>query len=63
MALDEPCTPRRGALRVMLAAGIALVAQRFRAAIQACWYPIKHRAPVRAFHDALRESGVRDIIA
>ena len=46
-----------------MAAGIALVAQRFRAAIQACWYPIKHRAPVRGFHDALRESGVRDIIA
>lgn len=46
-----------------LAAGIALVAHRFRAAIQACWYPIKHRAPVRAFHDALRASGVRDLLA
>ena len=27
------------------------------------WYPIKHRAPVRAFHDALRTSGLRDIVA
>lgn len=46
-----------------LARGIALVARRFRAAIQACWYPIKHRAPVRAFHAGLRESGVRDLVA
>ena len=46
-----------------LAAGIALVAQRFRAAVQACWYPIKHRSPVRAFHTALRDSGVRDLVA
>lgn len=46
-----------------LAAGIALVAGRFRAAVQACWYPIKHRAPVRDFHAALRGSGVRDLVA
>ena len=46
-----------------LAAGVALVAARFRAAVQACWYPIKHRAPVRAFHTALQESGVRDLVA
>jgi 23S rRNA (adenine2030-N6)-methyltransferase len=46
-----------------LAAGIALVAGRFRAAVQACWYPIKHRAPVRAFHAALRAGGVPDLVA
>ncbi|WP_135467864.1 23S rRNA (adenine(2030)-N(6))-methyltransferase RlmJ [Crenalkalicoccus roseus] len=46
-----------------MAAGIALVARRFRAAVQACWYPIKHRAPVRAFHAALRAGGVRDLVA
>jgi 23S rRNA (adenine2030-N6)-methyltransferase len=46
-----------------LAQGIALVSQRFRGAVQACWYPIKHRAPVRAFHTALQESGVRDLVA
>lgn len=46
-----------------MAAGIALVAQRFRAAVQACWYPIKHRAPVRSFHAALRQGGVRDLVA
>ena len=27
------------------------------------WYPIKHRAPVRAFHTALQESGLRDLVA
>ena len=46
-----------------LAQGIALVSHRFRGAVQACWYPIKHRAPVRAFHTALQESGVRDLVA
>ncbi len=46
-----------------LAAGVALVNHRFRAAVQACWYPLKHRAPVRAFHTALKDSGVRDILA
>ncbi len=37
--------------------------RRFRAGVYAAWYPIKHRAPVRAFHIALRESGMRDIVA
>lgn len=46
-----------------MAEGLALVAHRFRAGVQAHWYPIKHRAPVRAFHTALAESGVRDILA
>ena len=31
--------------------------------MQAAWYPIKGRAPVRGFHAALAESGVRDILA
>ena len=46
-----------------LARGMALLSGRFRGVLQAAWYPIKHRAPVRAFHTALRESGVRDILA
>lgn len=36
---------------------------RFPAAVFAAWYPVKHRAPPRAFHRALRESGLRDIAA
>jgi 23S rRNA (adenine2030-N6)-methyltransferase len=46
-----------------LADGLAAVAQRFRGAVQAAWYPIKHRAPVRDFHDRLRAQGLRDLVA
>jgi 23S rRNA (adenine2030-N6)-methyltransferase len=46
-----------------LVAAIAGLNRRFRAAIVAAWYPVKHRAPVRDFHDALRASGLRDVLA
>jgi 23S rRNA (adenine2030-N6)-methyltransferase len=46
-----------------LAEGMAKLSHRFRAAIQAAWYPIKHRAPVRGFRDAVIASGMRDVIA
>jgi 23S rRNA (adenine2030-N6)-methyltransferase len=46
-----------------LTAGLAEVSQRARGLVQAAWYPIKGRAPVRAFHTALAESGVKDILA
>jgi 23S rRNA (adenine2030-N6)-methyltransferase len=46
-----------------LAAGLATAQARFPTGVYAAWYPIKHRAPVRAFHAALRESGLRDIVA
>ena len=46
-----------------LAQGIAELRRRFRAAIVAAWYPVKHRAPVRAFHAALRDRNVADCIA
>lgn len=46
-----------------MAEGLVTLAHRFRAGVQAHWYPIKHRAPVRAFHAALAGSGVRDILA
>jgi 23S rRNA (adenine2030-N6)-methyltransferase len=36
---------------------------RFPGGVFAAWYPIKHRARVRAFHNGLRETGVRDIVA
>ncbi|PZW45117.1 23S rRNA (adenine2030-N6)-methyltransferase [Humitalea rosea] len=45
-----------------LEAGLALVNHRFRAAIQAAWYPVKHRTPVRQFHQALRDGPVRDVL-
>lgn len=46
-----------------LAAGIATVHRRARGLVQAAWYPVKGRAPVRAFWAALRESGIPDILA
>ena len=45
-----------------LAAGLRLGHARFSGGVFAAWYPIKHRAPVRAFHAAMRESGIRDIV-
>ena len=45
-----------------LAAGLRLGHSRFSGGVFAAWYPIKHRAPVRAFHIAMRESGIRDIV-
>ncbi len=46
-----------------LAAGLRQGHARFATAVFAAWYPIKHRAPVRAFHHALQASGLRDIVA
>ncbi len=46
-----------------LAGAITELQRRFRAGVIAAWYPVKHRAPVRDFHDALRAAGVRDAIA
>jgi len=37
--------------------------RRFRSGVFAAWYPIKHRAPVRAFHAGLAVSGIRDTVA
>lgn len=61
IVLLDPPFEREGEFTRM-AEGIALVNRRMRGAIVAAWYPVKHRAPVRAFHHALRESGVRDIL-
>lgn len=36
--------------------------QRFETATYAVWYPIKHRAPVRSFFDAIQASKIRDVI-
>jgi 23S rRNA (adenine2030-N6)-methyltransferase len=36
---------------------------RFATGVFAAWYPIKGRAPVRAFQSAMRDSPVRDIVA
>ena len=46
-----------------LAEGLSLVARRSRGAVQAAWYPVKHRAPVRAFHAEVQAAGLRDVAA
>ncbi len=46
-----------------LVAGLRTAHVRFRTGVFAAWYPIKHRHPVRRFHTALQETGIRDIIA
>jgi 23S rRNA (adenine2030-N6)-methyltransferase len=46
-----------------LVAGLQRGHARFRGGIFVAWYPVKHRAPVRALHTALREAGVRDVVA
>jgi 23S rRNA (adenine2030-N6)-methyltransferase len=46
-----------------LAAGLRRGVAKFPTGVFAAWYPVKHRTPVRAFHTAMRESGIRDILA
>ena len=47
-----------------LEAALRLAQARFAGGVLLAWYPIKHRAPVRAFHDAVRASGLlRDVVA
>ena len=37
--------------------------RKLPAGVFALWYPIKHRGPVRAFHEAVAEAGLRDVLA
>ena len=43
-------------------AAIATARQRFGTGIVVAWYPIKHRAPSRAFQDRLVDAGVPDLV-
>jgi len=46
-----------------LAARLRSAWTKFPSGVFMAWYPIKHRAPVRAFHDALRAGPLRDVVA
>jgi 23S rRNA (adenine2030-N6)-methyltransferase len=46
-----------------VAEALLLGVSRMRSAVFAAWYPVKHRLPPREFHLALRQSGLRDIVA
>ena len=56
--IDPPYEDRLDFTR--LAEGLALAHARFPAGVLAAWYPVKHRAPVRAFCNAL---SLRDVIS
>ncbi|MGC8468609.1 MAG: 23S rRNA (adenine(2030)-N(6))-methyltransferase RlmJ [Acetobacteraceae bacterium] len=62
LVLIDPPFERPGEFE-RLAAGLRTVRGRFAGGMFAAWYPIKHRAPLRAFHTALREGGLRDLLA
>ena len=73
-ALLPPGTIRRGLVLIdppyeapgehaRVAEALSVVANRFPTGIAAAWYPIKHRAPVRTLHEAVRLAGVRDVVA
>nr|WP_255673915.1 23S rRNA (adenine(2030)-N(6))-methyltransferase RlmJ [Komagataeibacter sp. FNDCF1] len=46
-----------------LAQAIITARRRFATGIVAAWYPIKHRAPTRAFLNSLRDAGQRNLLA
>lgn len=62
LVLLDPPYEEPGELDRLVAALVAAHA-RFPSGVFAAWYPIKHRAPIRAFHAALGESGMRDLVA
>jgi 23S rRNA (adenine2030-N6)-methyltransferase len=42
--------------------GLHRAHRRFGHGVFAAWYPVKHMAAVRGFHDAIAGSGIRDVI-
>jgi 23S rRNA (adenine2030-N6)-methyltransferase len=46
-----------------LAQALVAAYQKFPTGVFCAWYPIKHRAPLRAFFETLTAAGLRDILA
>ena len=44
-------------------AGLQEGRERFGHAVYVAWYPIKHRSPVRTFHESISLAGLRDVVA
>lgn len=59
--IDPPFEARDEYARIV--AAFRSIATRFSGGIVAAWYPIKHRAPVRAMQAALQEAGITDLIS
>ncbi len=62
LALIDPPYERPDEFEQVVA-GLAAAVARFPSAVLAAWHPVKHRAPVRAFHAALVQSGLRDVVS
>ena len=62
LVLMDPPFERPGEFE-RVAEGLSLVSRRFRGAVQAAWYPIKHRAPVRGLRAMVEATGLRDVVA
>jgi 23S rRNA (adenine2030-N6)-methyltransferase len=48
---------------IILAGALAAAWRKFPHGVYAAWYPVKHRAPVRAFFDDLKARGIPGMIA
>lgn len=48
---------------LVLAQKLTAAWRKFPSAVFVVWYPIKHRAPVRAFFEALKATPMRDVVA
>jgi 23S rRNA (adenine2030-N6)-methyltransferase len=62
LVLIDPPYERADEIAAVLE-GLRTARRRFAAGVLAVWYPIKHRAPVRTLHAAVRESGPRRALA
>lgn len=62
LVLIDPPFEQEGDFERIVGA-ITLLRHRFRAAIIAAWYPVKHRGPVRAFHHGLMAADVAPLLA
>ncbi len=62
LVLIDPPYERADEMTVLLQ-GLCRAHRRFPTGVLAAWYPIKHRAPVRTLHAAVRESGPRRALA
>ena len=60
MLIDPPYEARDEL--ATLAARLRLAHGRFGSGVYVAWYPIKHRAPLRSFHAAVRHSGIADVV-
>lgn len=58
--IDPPFEEREDYARIISA--LRGITARFSGGVVAVWYPIKHRAPVRALHAALQEAGIADLV-